>query len=127
MVQCTFKIKGSIELTCDRSLEDFDFLIDKEEKIIFRYADNYEELSEDLINIPHGQIELDLAPFIYELIAVSIPMKKLHPKFENETSEDDEEEVEFIYSSEGENPEENKKDDDDIDPRWKDLLNLKNN
>lgn len=128
LIQCTFEINGAAELTCDRSLEEFNYPIHKTDKIIFRYADSYEELSEDLINIPQGQIELDLAPFIYELIAIAIPMKKLHPKFNDELSEeDDEETVEFVYSSEEEKPEDDKKDDDDIDPRWKDLLNLKNN
>ncbi len=128
LILCTFIIKGTVELTCDRSLEEFDYPINKTDKIIFRYADSYEELSEDLINIPQGQIELDLAPFIYELIAVAIPMKRLHPKYEDELSEeDDEETVEFVYSSEEEKTEDDKKDDDDIDPRWKDLLNLKNN
>lgn len=128
LIQCIFKINGTVELICDRSLEEFNYPIEKEDKIIFRYADNYEELSEDLINIPQGQIELDLAPFIYELIAIAVPMKKLHPKYEEELSEeDDEENIEFVYSSGEVKNEDDKKDDDDIDPRWKDLLNLKNN
>lgn len=131
MIQCTFHIKGAVVLTCDRSLENFDFSIDSEEKIIYKYADEYEEVSEDLIHIPHKRQQLNIAQALYELISIQVPMKKIHPKFvtENEDEFDDEEEDELIYSS---NPIELEEDieaesnnDKDIDPRWKDLLNLK--
>jgi uncharacterized metal-binding protein YceD (DUF177 family) len=55
---------------------------------------------------------------MYEFIALEIPMKKLHPRFQNET--DDEAEGKVIYSSGTEASE-----DEPIDPRWEVLKKLK--
>jgi uncharacterized metal-binding protein YceD (DUF177 family) len=53
-------------------------------------------------------------------------MKKIHPRFqEEEEDEDDETEVKLIYTSGTE--EEINEEEEDVDPRWKILKNLKNN
>src|SRR4051812_49341576 len=47
-----FSIKGFVTLTCDRSLENFDFQIDTTNKIIFKYGEEYAELTDEIISIP---------------------------------------------------------------------------
>ena len=52
-------------------------------------------------------------------------MKRLHPKYMDETEEEDT----LIYSSLSEDrneKKENKEDEDEIDPRWKELLKIRN-
>jgi uncharacterized metal-binding protein YceD (DUF177 family) len=114
-----FKIEGSIKLICDRSLEEFDYLLNRTYTIHFKYADDFEEISDEIIHIPFGLPQLDLSQYIYEYIGLSVPMRKIHPKF---ADEDSEEESEVIYSSEVDETEE---DIDIVDPRWATLKNLK--
>ncbi|UTA68571.1 MULTISPECIES: DUF177 domain-containing protein [Emticicia] len=121
MIQLFFKIEGQIELVCDRSLELFDEPVQLEEKYIFKFGDRHEEITDELEMIPMNTATVNLAQHIYDFIAVSLPMKKLHPRFRDEEDDDDR----FIYST-GEIAEEEVKTEEDIDPRWKALLALKN-
>lgn len=113
----SFKITGSVKLVCDRSLDEFDYPIDVSSKIIFKFGDEDKEISEDVVMIHRGTESLELGQYIYEFIALAIPMKKLHPRFEDEPAE----EGGIIYTSEtGEKKEE-------IDPRWEMLKKLNKN
>ena len=117
-LETDFKIKGTVKLVCDRSLDEFDHPIDLTRRIIFKYGDQDMEVSEDVIMIQHGTDSLEIGQYFYEFIALAIPMKKLHPRFQDESDEEG-----IIYSSE---PDEEKKE-DEIDPRWEMLKKLNKN
>lgn len=119
MLICEFDINGTIQLTCDRSLELFDYEVSAVEQIIFKYGDQAQELSEEIVIIPRGLATLNVGQYIYELIGIQVPMKKLHPRFAEE-QEDGEDNIFLIYSSATE--EEDGK--EEIDPRWEDLKKL---
>lgn len=120
MITANFLIQGSIELICDRSLEPFDYAIDVEEKIFFKFGLKAVELSDDVIIIAQNTQTLNLADTIFELIGLQVPMKKLHPKFAEEDSEGDEI---LIYTSETEETE-TIEEEKPIDPRWANLKKL---
>ena len=124
-IEADFKIKGTANLTCDRSLEPFDYPIWTTKKILFKYGETNEEISDEIIMINRDTTTLELGQYIYEFIALAIPMKKLHPRFRaEEITEDETAEGKIVYSSESAE-EKDKKGDDDIDPRWNILKNLK--
>ena len=126
MVELVCYSKGTVELLCDRSLEAFTEPIDKEDRLFLKFGDEAQELSEEIIIIPYHQHEVDLSQFVYEFIALAVPMKKLHPKFREESA--DEEEVSgeiLIYSSsEEQNDEESS---EPVDPRWEALKHINKN
>jgi len=123
MITLDVRILGNAVLECDRSLEEFEFPIDVQERVIYKYGDSYEELDDALFVIPFGTESLDLSAIIYDLINVQIPMKKLHPKYKDEDESEDE--LEMIYTS-GEIEEEEEEQDDVVDPRWSKLKDLNN-
>lgn len=112
LLQFDFDIKGKTQLICDRSLEEFEYPMEVHSKMVFKFGEAFEEVSDELIILAQGTSELNIASWLYELIAVHIPFKKLHPKFVKEVSDDDffddddEEELEFVYSDETESSEE---------------------
>lgn len=124
LINMKIKVKGSVELVCDRTLESFDFPIDTENKILFKFGDRNEEVSDEIIIIDRNTQRLNIAQHIYDFISLSIPMKKIHPRFQDE-DEESEEEGTLIYSSE-EIEEDLKNTIEEIDPRWNALKNLKN-
>jgi uncharacterized metal-binding protein YceD (DUF177 family) len=135
MIQAGFFIEGNIELTCDRTLETFDEPISVHENLIFKYGEDFAELSEDIITIPRDLPTLNISQFVYEFIGLAVPMKKLHPRFRaemEEALEDEETEGILIYSTGGD--EEETEDENSIpdeedkkDPRWEILNKLKKN
>jgi uncharacterized protein len=125
-----FDIHGTIELICDRSLEEFDYPVSLHERIIFKYGETEQEISDDIVMIPYGIQQLNVAQYIYELIMTAIPMKKLHPKFAEEEAEDENEFEVLVYSDvdeETSEQEQESEEEENIDPRWNALKNLLNN
>lgn len=114
-IELKFEITGKIELVCDRTLEPFWFELKLSNKLLLKFGEEWEEISDEILMMPRGEQTINVAQYIYEFIGVSIPMKKLHPKFNAEDENDD-----FIYSSEDVN-----ENDKSIDPRWRKLKDLK--
>ena len=120
----TFAIKGSVKLICDRSLDPFDFPIRTKKKLVFKYGDADEEISDEIVMINRDSESLELGQYIFEFIALEVPMKKLHPRYRDEEDEDDESEGKIIYTSKPENDNDSG-DGGSIDPRWEILKKLK--
>ncbi len=136
MVQLFFHFVGTVQLVCDRSLEIFDYPLNFEEKMIFKYGEEEEVISEELEVISRNRTFIDLSQYFYEFINLAIPMKRLHPKFLSEQGEEDDDSDDnllMVYQCGGENEEEeNAEDSNDAqgdpqigDPRWEALKKLK--
>ena len=118
MVQTRIEIAGEMELICDRSLENFNEPFAVNERHIFKFGEKAEELTDEIEVIPFGTPTINIAHLLFELIAVTIPMKKLHPRFRTE----DEEDEKYIYSTDNEGVIEAES--PKIDPRWAALSKL---
>ena len=121
LIEADFHIQGKAHLVCDRSLEPFDLPMDIHRKILFKYGEEAAELSEAIVLITREQPSLDLGQYMYELITVNLPMKRLHPRFSGEEEKD--EAVRLVYSSQEKVADE--KNEDTTDPRWEKLKKLK--
>ena len=118
LIEVNIMIAGTVALTCDRSLEKFDFPVEVEREVIFKFGDEEKEVSDEMFMIPRDTQTLKLAQLIYEFIALEIPFKKLHPRFKGEEWND--EEGKMVYRSEKQ-VEQSK----DSDPRWSALKKLR--
>jgi uncharacterized metal-binding protein YceD (DUF177 family) len=114
MITLNLSIAGSVELTCDRSLEQFDYPIESTKELVFKYGIEEKELSDDVYVILKDTQRINISDFLYQFISLEIPMKKLHPKYEGKDADP------LIYQSDTEDEDENK-----VDPRWEALKKLK--
>lgn len=112
-IEGRFHLDGSVELTCDRCLEPFDYPMTLDRKMIYKFGDENQEVSEDVTIINRNTQELDIGQLMFEFIALSVPMKKLHPKFHGTEDES------IIYRSDDQGA------DEKTDPRWEVLKKLK--
>lgn len=115
-LETTFKITGSVRLICDRSLDAFDYPLNLNNRVIFKFAEESEEISEEIVHLRRDTDTLNAGQYIYDMIGSALPMKRLHPRFSAE--EDKNEDGKIIYSS-------STKDENAIDPRWEKLKKLK--
>ncbi|WP_128545740.1 YceD family protein [Larkinella soli] len=125
MIQLDFHIHGTVGLTCDRTLEPFDESIDLREQLFLKFSDHAEELTDEIELIPWDTHQINVARYMFDFIALSLPMKKLHPRFRNEEESDTEEEGKVIYRSEPEGTDD--AGEPPVDPRWEALKKLNNN
>ncbi|MDQ2655785.1 MAG: DUF177 domain-containing protein [Bacteroidota bacterium] len=123
-IEAIFQISGVVRLVCDRSLDAFDQPIKAKKKLVFKYGDTNEELSDEIVMIHRETDSLELGHYIFEFIALELPMKKLHPRYRDEEEDDPDQEGKIIYSSKPA-PDENEAGNEDIDPRWEKLRKLK--
>jgi uncharacterized protein len=122
-IEASFKIKGVAGLVCDRSLDPFEYPVSFSRKVIFKYGDSDQELTDEIIMIHRDTDTLELGQYIYEFIGLAIPIKKLHPRYQGEPDGENEE-GKIVYSS-GDDTFDADSDEDKIDPRWEKLKKLK--
>jgi uncharacterized protein len=127
LLNFTFHLSGTVKLTCDRSLDEFDYPLDTTQTLHVRYGEEETELDENVLQIRHDAQKINLAQHMFDFIGLAIPMKKLHPRFQQEDEEavTDADENILIYSSS--TAPENDPDDDDepADPRFAALKKIK--
>jgi uncharacterized metal-binding protein YceD (DUF177 family) len=125
-VRMNVSIKGNVELICDRSLDTFEYFIDSKTPLIFKFSEEEEgEITDEIIAIKRETVKINIAQYVYEFINLEVPIKKLHPRFQEEEIDNDEETL-LIYSTDKENEEKNDSPTEDlIDPRWLALKSLK--
>jgi uncharacterized metal-binding protein YceD (DUF177 family) len=117
MFQLKFNISGYVILICDRSLEEFEEPIAIEQQLILKLGSNNEEISDEIEMIRYDTTRINVAKYIFEYIALALPMKRIHPKFR--TDEELENDV-LVYSTDSNNDDSTS----DIDPRWAILKKL---
>ena len=133
LMTLTFHIRGTVRLSCDRSLDEFDHPLDFTETLHVRFGDTNQELADDILQITPDTQTISLTQHLFDYVATAIPMKKLHPRFvEADAAADAQagQEAEasptrLIYSA-STDAGKDKGDDDEppTDPRWAALRNL---
>lgn len=127
LITLNINITGSVNLTCDRSLEEFDYPVNIKQNLLIKFGDEEIELDENVLQIPHDAQTLNMAQHLFDFIGLAIPMKKLHPRFEVDYSE----EGDILIYSTGTSPDAEGETDTEkeasVDPRWDILKNLSKN
>jgi len=73
-----FQLEGIVYVPCDRCLDDMELPVSTQNKLVVKFGKEYAEESEEIVIIPEEEGEINLAWFIYEFIALAIPMKHIH-------------------------------------------------
>jgi len=78
-----FHFDGSLQLICDRCLDEYSQPLQDDFRLIVKYGEKGEEVSEELVTIPFEESHLDTGPYVYEFIQLMVPMKRVHPDDKN--------------------------------------------
>lgn len=117
MFNLEFSSKGFVTLACDVTSEPFDLKVKGNLPLIVKFGEEYNDDNDEILIIPHNQVQLDISHFIYEMIVLSLPVKRVHPGVEDGT----------LKSEVLERLEEYKIKENTIDPRWEKLEKLISN
>ncbi len=79
MFDMNFQIAGSVVISCDRCLDNMELAISTKNRLVVKFGTEYAEESDEVIIVPKSEGEIDLSWFIYEFIALALPMKHVHP------------------------------------------------
>jgi uncharacterized metal-binding protein YceD (DUF177 family) len=131
-----FVLSGVAIIPCDRCLDDMDFPIETTAHLVVKFGKDYAEESDEIVVIPESEGIINLAWFLYEFVALAIPIKHVHApgkcnkqmtsklKKHSAKSEDDDDtfdvDTDDIIITDDEDLS-----DRDIDPRWDALKGFK--
>lgn len=74
-----FNMNGTVLVNCDISGEEFNQSVEGSLNLIVTFGETFNNDNEELLIIPHHDYELDISQFIYELIVLNTPIKRIHP------------------------------------------------
>ncbi|GGF09555.1 Uncharacterized metal-binding protein YceD, DUF177 family [Chishuiella changwenlii] len=136
MLELEIQLKGTITVPCDLTGELFEQEISNKAELIVKFGDEFDDTDNEIWIIPREEYQINIAQVLYELAMLSVPTKRIHPDVLNGKSDSDMIELLDQYSiyelnedAEEDNEDKNNNDDDDdnedIDPRWAKLKDLK--
>jgi uncharacterized metal-binding protein YceD (DUF177 family) len=120
MLTLEIKHKGTVNVPCDVSGEEFDLAIKGKLNLIVKFGDTYNDEHEELLILPHGEFQVNVAQYIYESIVLSVPLRRIHPGVKDGSLKEVIEKLESLAPKENKTIEQN----NDIDPRWENLKKL---
>jgi len=121
LLELNFKISGIVNVNCDVTNEPFDQSVSNEFDLVVNFGDAFNDENIDILILPHGAYEINIQQYIYELIVLAVPIKRIHPGVEDGTLDSD-----ILEKLKKLSPklDEDKEDNKDIDPRWNILKKL---
>ena len=122
LLELHFEISGIVNVNCDLTNEPYDQSVEGKFKLVVKFGDDYNDEFEDILIVPHGEYEINVAQYIYELIILSMPAKRIHPGVEDGTL--DSEILKKLEELSPKGLEEKEETSEDIDPRWNTLKKL---
>lgn len=102
--------------------ENFDLHIKGKLKLIVNFGDEFNNDNEELLILPHGEHQIDISQYVYEMIALSVPQKRIHPGVKDGTLKS--EALDKLNELQSNINKEKKE--EEIDPRWDKLKKLLN-
>ena len=118
LLEFNFYSKGKINLNCHVSNEPFDYDQEHNMKLVVKFSSELSDDNEELLVLPVGQTQINIAKYLFEMIVLSLPIKIIHPGVNDGSLETETLKRLRDYES---NVLENK---DKSDPRWDKLKDL---
>ena len=132
LLELNFSFEATVNVPCDVTNQDFDLLLKGNLGLIVKYGDSFNNDHDEILIIPFNEHQLDVAQYIYEMIALSIPQKRIHPGVLDGTLESEaltilgyQDEDDLGYDDDLEEEQEVEENNEiEIDPRWEKLKKL---
>lgn len=132
LLELHFESNGIVNVPCDVTNQDFDMPISNEIDLVVKFGEEYNDDHDEILIIPFTEHQISVSQYIYEMIALSIPQKRVHPGVLDGTLEsealdilgyyDDQDDDEF--TDEDDLDDQENIENEEIDPRWAELKKL---
>lgn len=121
LLELAFEVSGSVNVNCDITNEPYDQRIEDTFKLVVKFGESYNDDNEEILIIPNGEYQINVAQYIYELIVLAVPIKKVHPGIEDGSLDSD-----ILKKLKELSPKEKTEDKntEETDPRWDTLKKL---
>ncbi|MDE1207910.1 YceD family protein [Tenacibaculum larymnensis] len=120
LLELSFNINGTVNVPCDITNELFDLPINGNLNLVVKFGPEFNDEHDEILILPHEAYQVNVSQYIYELIVLSVPSKRIHPDVVDGTMQSDAlRKLEELRINEEKTVEE-----ESTDPRWDKLKDL---
>lgn len=119
MLELEMNAKGMVNVYCDISSEPYDQSIEAQLELVVKFGDEFNDENDEILIIPHGEHQVNISQYLYEMLVLAVPSKRVHPGVLDGTLKS-----KAIEKLEELQPKEEKEIKGDSDPRWDALKKL---
>ena len=121
LLELHFEVYGVVNVNCDLTNEPYDQPVQNSFDLVVKFGNEYNDENEEILIVPHSEYEINIAQYIYELIVLGVPQKRVHPGVVDGTLDS-----EILTKLEELSPKDlkEKENNGEIDPRWNTLKKL---
>lgn len=117
-LELLFHVQGTVTVNCDITGTAYPQPIEAEIPLVVKFGEEFNDSDDEVLIIPHGSYTVNVAQYIYEIILINIPQKRVSP---NADTQEMKEALDLLdkYA-----PHESEEVDEIKDDRWNKLKDL---
>lgn len=119
MMELEIAAKGWVNVACDLTNEPFDQPIAGDLKLVIKFGEEFNDEDDEILVLPFGEHQFNIAQYIYEMLVLAVPSKRIHPGVEDGTIDS-----QALEKLEELRPRQIRDDKEETDPRWDALKGL---
>lgn len=121
VMEFEMQAEGTVNVACDLTNEPYDQPLAGSLKLVVKFGEAYNDEDDEILVLPHGEHQVNIAQYVYEMIVLAVPSKRIHPGVKDGTLNSD-----VLEKLEELQPKAEKEEQTNTDPRWDALRKLKN-
>ena len=119
MLEVDMEAAGTVNVNCDITSEPFDQPVNADLHLVVKFGEEFNDEDIEILILPHREHELNIAQYVYEMLVLAVPQKRIHPGIEDGTLES-----EVLDRLKELQPKEKRSNKEENDPRWDELKKL---
>lgn len=124
-----FQINGQVVVICDRCLDEMNQEVSSTNRLRVKFGSEYTDAGDDVVIVPEDEGSINVAWFIYEFIALAIPIRHVHAEGDcnPEMMQKLKSHLSYDVAEDNDSSDDLATSERPMDPRWNDLKNLLDN
>ena len=120
MLELEMTANGTVNVYCDVTNEPYNQAIEANLDLVVKFGDEFNDDNDEILILPHGEFQVNISQYVYEMLVLAVPLKKVHPGVLDGTLES-----EALAKLDELHPKEVKENKNkETDPRWDSLKKL---
>ena len=124
-----FQINGQVVVICDRCLDEMNQEVSSTNRLRVKFGSEYTDAGDDVVIVPEDEGSVNVAWFIYEFIALAIPIRHVHAEGDcnPEMMQKLKSHLSYELAEDNDSSDDLMTSEKPMDPRWNDLKNFLDN
>ncbi len=119
MMELDFSASGVVNVNCDTTNEPYNQSVSSVLRLLVKFGEEFNNEDDEILILPHGDHQMNIAQYIYEMLVLAVPQKRVHPGIADGTLKS-----EALDKLEELQPKEVRENNEENDPRWDELKKL---